>query len=190
MVHKLLTIILCFLSSFMLFAELVDAVDENDQVIETVDRKKVYGDDFKQYYRVVNVIIEDSNGKIFVPIRNANRYFCPLSMDASASGHVQSGESYEEAALREIFEETGLNISLGNLTLVKYLTPRELCGRAFTKVYHVRADSIPKFSEEWERSSWEDPVFALELINGGQKAKTDYKEILLEFISWKSRRSI
>ena len=89
--------------------ELLDLVDNNDNVIGVVDRKKVY-DEMIHYVRVIGAFIVDEDGLILVQRRAANRRYCPNGYDFSVAGHVLSGENYEEAMHREAIEELGIDI--------------------------------------------------------------------------------
>lgn len=53
------------------------------------------------------VYVFNESGKLLVQRRSAG-VVEPLLLDQSAAGHVDEGESYEEAAKRELFEELGL----------------------------------------------------------------------------------
>ncbi|MDZ7611767.1 MAG: NUDIX hydrolase [Candidatus Moranbacteria bacterium] len=56
-------------------------------------------------HKSAGVIIKNNEGEILL----IERAFFPLGWAAPA-GHVDEGETFEEAAKREVYEETGLNI--------------------------------------------------------------------------------
>lgn len=65
--------------------------------------------------RAARVYVFNKSGQLLVQRRSA-KVAKPLLLDQSAAGHVDEGESYEEAAKRELFEELGLrDISLVNV---------------------------------------------------------------------------
>jgi isopentenyldiphosphate isomerase len=86
--------------------EILDIVNLNDQVIAQATRDEVY----KKFlcHRIVHVLIFDDAGKMALQKRSQNVSFCPGYWSTAVGGHVQSGESYVEGALREFEEE--LNI--------------------------------------------------------------------------------
>src|SRR5690606_18524529 len=43
--------------------------------------------------------------------RAASKKICPLLWDVSVAGHVDAGETVEQAAVRETFEEVGIQIT-------------------------------------------------------------------------------
>lgn len=59
----------------------------------------------------VAVIIEKDN-KILITKRSAKRDHAPNEWEAGITGRVDQGETCEEAAVREVKEETGLEVEL------------------------------------------------------------------------------
>lgn len=88
--------------------ELVDVVDENDNYVKTIYRsKEKYGVDI---LRSAGIFAKNSNGQILLQLRSKTSPKYPLTWDLSGAGHVDSGESYEDCAKRELFEEVGIQI--------------------------------------------------------------------------------
>ena len=86
--------------------EYLDIVNDDDQVIG----KALYQDVYKNVssHRIVHVLVFNPKGEILLQLRAKNRSFAPSHWSTSVGGHVRSGESYEEAALRETKEELGI----------------------------------------------------------------------------------
>lgn len=87
--------------------ELVDVVDENNNIISK-ELKSVAHKDGKRH-RVSAVLLQREDGKYLIPTASK------LKVEAgklyhSAAGHVASGESYHESAIRELSEEAGVQI--------------------------------------------------------------------------------
>ncbi|WP_040253957.1 NUDIX hydrolase [Psychroserpens mesophilus] len=57
----------------------------------------------------------NSKGEILLQQRAASKVICPLLWDVSVAGHIDAGETPEQAALREAKEEIGINLSEGQL---------------------------------------------------------------------------
>ena len=76
--------------------EMLDLVDENDCVIGTARRSEVYAKELRNI-RVVNAFVINSKGELWIPRRTAHKRSYPSCLDMSMGGHVESGETYEEA---------------------------------------------------------------------------------------------
>lgn len=87
--------------------ELLDIVNEQDVVIKKgVSREEAHTK--KLLHRAVIIFVFNSKGQIFVQERSPAKDVYPGLMIASCSGHVLSGETYKEAAVRELKEELGV----------------------------------------------------------------------------------
>lgn len=90
--------------------ELFDIVNENNEVIGKKKRNIVHSRGL--FHRTVNIFVFNSKGDIFLQQRNADKDICPLVWDLSTAGHLKIGESYLEAAKRELKEELGINAKI------------------------------------------------------------------------------
>ena len=124
--------------------KLIDMVDEDDNVIgkgtyeEVAEKGKIF--------RSANILVFNSKGQLLVHKRNRNLRTFPGMWDTKLGGIVDSGESYEEAARRELKEEAGIeNAELQLLFPLKYRTPKYKNNRmVYTCVY----DGKLKLQEE------------------------------------------
>ena len=91
-------------------SELLDIVDENDNVIgrDTKANKLRKG----LISRNIAIFIIDKDGKMLVSKRASTKKSFPNLYDPSAAGNVRAGESYEDAAKRELGEELGAECGL------------------------------------------------------------------------------
>lgn len=84
----------------------IQIVDENDQPIASASieeaRKK------NLIHRVARVMAEDGNGNVLLQRRNEVQETFPNCWDPTAAGHVDAEETYEQAAIRELKEEVGI----------------------------------------------------------------------------------
>jgi isopentenyldiphosphate isomerase len=85
--------------------EYSDIVNEEDQIIGRGTRDKIHQDYL--IHRGVHVLVLNSQGEILVQKRSIKKDYYPGFFDASVGAQVLSGESYEEAAIRETKEELG-----------------------------------------------------------------------------------
>ena len=85
--------------------EFLDIVDEQDQVVGRAAKDDVYRDCLR--HRIAHVLIFNDTNEMALQLRSTHVFFCPLHWSTAVGGHVQSGETYEQAALREYTEELG-----------------------------------------------------------------------------------
>lgn len=81
-------------------------VDENDVVIGAAEYEEAYAKNLIK--RCSRVFVFDTNGRQLLQKRSAQVQH-PHLLDQAAGGHVDEGESYYEAAVREMKEELGLS---------------------------------------------------------------------------------
>lgn len=79
----------------------VIVVDENDNVLGQMDKAEAHRTGV--LHRIAITYVENPAGQILVQIRSNGR------LDHSAAGHVDVGESYLDAAKRELEEEIGIS---------------------------------------------------------------------------------
>ncbi|MDE0229164.1 MAG: PLP-dependent transferase [Spirochaetaceae bacterium] len=89
-------------------------VDADNTVIGTVDRSRVHGAPALRH-RTVHVLVYDDRGHLLLQKRSAGKEIQPGKWDTSVGGHLESGESYPAAAVRETAEELGLAIDVDAL---------------------------------------------------------------------------
>ncbi len=82
-------------------------VDKNDEVIDEASRDEIYTK--MLCHRIVHVLIFDHTGRMALQLRAKHLKYCPNHWSTAVGGHVNSGETYEQAALREFQEELGVN---------------------------------------------------------------------------------
>lgn len=89
-------------------SELLDIVNENDEVIGQIDRDDP--DRAGKLYRMIFVGFYTPEKNIILQKRSLLKKSSPGLLTATVSGHVSSGQTYDEAALRESLEETGTTV--------------------------------------------------------------------------------
>ena len=86
--------------------EFLEVVDEKNRVLGLAPRRKCH--ERGLLHKSVHVWVEDGRGRVFLQKRGALTDRFPLHWDSSCAGHVSPGESFEQAAARELREELGL----------------------------------------------------------------------------------
>lgn len=70
------------------------------------------------YHNTAHIWFYTSNRSVLLAQRSKNKIICPLLWDVSVAGHVDAGESIEQAAIRETKEELGFLIKEKHLQKV------------------------------------------------------------------------
>jgi isopentenyldiphosphate isomerase len=86
--------------------ELVDIVDDDDQVIATVSRSQMRAR--RLLHRSVGIAVTSTDGRLLIHRRSDDKDIWPGWWDIAAGGVVASGETYAQAARRELAEELGV----------------------------------------------------------------------------------
>ncbi len=86
--------------------EMLYKVDRNDRVLGKVDRSIAHKEGI--LHRSGIVFLFNKAGKVLVTYRSKEKETFPGRYDASVAFHVKYGETYKEAAERELEEETGI----------------------------------------------------------------------------------
>ena len=102
--------------------EYFDVVDIFDRVVGLAPREYIHAN--KLFHRAVHVFVFNNQGDIFLQKRSMNKDSAPGKWVSSCSGHVDSGEYYFDAAVRELGEEIGLHYSKDlNLAMIEQARP-------------------------------------------------------------------
>jgi len=142
--------------------DILDIVDEKDRIVGQLSRSLLHARGLR--HRAVHVIVCNADGEIFVQKRSQSKDTWPGAWDSSCSGHVDAGESYGAAALRELEEELGWRPEEPLERLFK-LDPCEQTGMEFVEVYRVYGDGPFRLNlEEIEIGEWMSAPNLLERI--------------------------
>jgi 8-oxo-dGTP pyrophosphatase MutT (NUDIX family) len=123
--------------------ELVDIVDDDDHVIATVPGSEMRAKGL--LHRSVGIAVISSDGRLLIHRRSDDKDIWPGWWDIAAGGVVASGETYEQAAHRELAEELGISgVELQHLGQDRYVADdlAALCG-----LYRVVHDGPFRFDD-------------------------------------------
>ena len=122
--------------------ELLDVLDEDGNPTGKVEDKNVIHAT-GLWHKEVAVIIENEKGEYLIQKRAATKKQAPNKWGLTA-GHVDAGETYENAIIREIKEEIGMDVKLEDLKPIgifkqKYESEKTT-NNNYTKYYHYKTN--------------------------------------------------
>lgn len=117
--------------------EIFDIVDENDRPIARATRAETHAKRLR--HRAVHGWVFNTAGQILLQKRSLQKDTAPGLWDSSCSGHLDAGENYDTAILRELREELSLTPDKLPSPLFKTdATPAT--GNEFTQVYRLQSE--------------------------------------------------
>jgi len=135
--------------------DIFDVVNERDEVVDHKPRSEVHR--LGLLHRAVHVLVFNSRGDVFLQKRSMTKDREPGKWDSSTSGHVDSGEDYDTAAVRELREEIGLSVPKTPERLFKIDACAET-DHEFVWVYRCGTEGPFRLHpEEIERGEWFTP---------------------------------
>lgn len=131
--------------------ELLDVVDKNDKTIDVKTRGEVHAKGLM--HRAVHILVFNSAGQLFIQKRSMSKDENPGQWDTSAAGHVDSGETYQQCAIRELEEELG--ISDIRLNRLFHIDPSSMNGMEHSDIYRCIYDGeLCLQTEEIDDGKW------------------------------------
>lgn len=135
--------------------EWFDVVNERDEVIGRERRAVVHARGL--WHRAVHILIFNAAGQVFLQKRSMLKDMAPGCWDSSCSGHLDSGEDYDAAAVRELGEELGLSVSSCPKRILREHARIET-GWEFVWVYRLLHEGpFVLHPAEIERGEWRTP---------------------------------
>ena len=136
--------------------EIFDVVNERDEVIGQAPRPEVHRLGLR--HRAVHVLIFNARGEVFLQKRSMAKDTFPGTWDSSASGHLDRGEDYDACALREVWEELGVQLPAVPARLFKIDACAET-GEEFVWIYRCRHEGpFVLHPQEIETGGWFAPA--------------------------------
>ena len=94
-----------------------------------------------EYRMAVGIWIMDNEGRLFLTKRSMEKSYAPGKWENPA-GHVQAGENPEQAVIRELFEETGITVTVEQLAFLGASCAWPYLGRDYGVRLHVSLDDV------------------------------------------------
>lgn len=103
--------------------EKIDFFDIDGKFVLTGHKSAKYKENSNLYIKGVYIFVVNKKKEILIQRKREDH--TKLDRWEIPSGHVDSGESYEEAAKRELKEETGIMVPLEHIKTIKTEKPNE-----------------------------------------------------------------
>lgn len=131
--------------------ELFDVVDDEDRVLRQETRAVVHRDGL--VHRAVHMFVFNKRKELFLQKRSRLKDRHPGVWDSSAAGHLNAGEDYEVAAVRELGEELG--IAQAEIQEVAKISPSSNTGWEHVRLYLTKYDGALRYPcSEIETGQW------------------------------------
>lgn len=132
--------------------EMFDVVDAGDAVIGQATRGEVHARQLM--HRAVHVLVSNKRGDLLLQQRSMFKDVHPGVWDSSVSGHLDAGEDYHAAALRELGEEMGIHPDVPPDEIAR-IAPCEATGWEHVRLYRAYHSGAVRFpAAEVEAVAW------------------------------------
>ncbi|MES2014706.1 MAG: NUDIX domain-containing protein [Patescibacteria group bacterium] len=163
-------------------------VDEHDNVIGAGPRREALEKGIT--HRVARIFLFNKKGEVLMQKRAEHLLSLPGRWDQSAAGHVDEGESYLQAAEREMREEIGLsNIPLALVGKFFYTEEIDepLVKKRFNTLYTAKYDGEIHFNtDEVSEVRWIPPAQLKQLM---EAKPSDFTQGSIESFKYLSEQS-
>ncbi len=161
--------------------ERFDVVDARDRVIDVQTRREVHRLGLR--HRSVSVFVTDSAGRLLIQRRSMTKDEYPGRWSPSASGHVASGETYDDTAPRELLEEVGIACAL---TWFHTEPASEATAMEFMALYTGASDAVPSPdpAEVTEVAWWDPEALAARMASHPDEFTPNFRT---GFARWRAR---
>jgi len=172
--------------------ELFFVVDENDQPLNPLPRKFVHGHGV--WHRVAHLCIVNEQRWVLCHQRSLDVELSPGAWAMCLGGHNNPGESYEQAAIRELKEEVGIDIESASRPwkIHKFSGPGS--NNEFQAIFIIkwggRISDLHFSDNEVSQAVWKEvPAIRKGLAVGESWATCGYEQDLLNAIETQSWRA-
>ena len=145
--------------------EIWDLYDEQGRKTgETWERTRITEIPEGRYHLVCDILIRHQDGTFLLTLRDERKEAFPGCWEASAGGAAQAGEAPEEAARREMREETGLEAEMLELIGITRNPKTRSVVYAYLAVVDCAKDAVRLQEGETVDYQWTEPEAFLSLI--------------------------
>ncbi len=155
--------------------EIWDLYNEQGQKTgETWERSRAMEIPEGRYHIVCDVLIRHQDGEFLLMLRDPDKEINPGCLEASAGGSALAGELPEEAAHREMLEETGLTANKLELISTTWKPESRSVIYAYLTVVNCAKDSVQLQQGETVGYQWAETAAFLRMIRQEPVLKIQY----------------
>ncbi|HAS89936.1 MAG TPA: isopentenyl-diphosphate delta-isomerase [Desulfovibrio sp.] len=123
----------------------IEVVDKNNRPLSSMDIQEVHRQSLR--HRSVIILIYDNEGKLFLQKRNSSQKNYAGRWDVSTSSHVLTGESTEQAALRDLEQTFGIRST--GLKRIEEIEASSETGYEFISLFVLdKVNTIPETDKD------------------------------------------
>ena len=155
--------------------EIWDLYDEQGRKTgETWERSRAMEIPEGRYHIVCDILIRHQDGDFLLTLRDPEKDIYPGCLEASAGGSALAGETPEDAACREMLEETGLTADQLELIGITFKPQSRSVVYAYLAIVKCEKDSVRLQPGETVDYQWVDVPTFLRLIRKEPVLKVQY----------------
>ena len=136
-------------------SELFYRVDEKDNVLGFITRKEAHRNR-EIIHRSVYVLVRNIQGQLLFQKRSPNKDTYPGHWALGVAGHVTYGQTYEEAAVREVQEELGEKVEVKPILITIMEMPSETEYCAIFESGTLNKSTFNHDADEVSETMWVD----------------------------------
>ncbi len=157
--------------------EMLDLVDEHDNIIDTLPRSEIYSKGLR-YVRVIEAFIRDPEGRLWIPVRAPHKTIAPNGFDIGAGGHIEHGETPNDAFKKEVAEELDWDIDKLDWKLIGKFGPLDGLNTV-SSVYEITSREAPELNpDDFVSARWMLPNEIVQEVAYGHPAKSNLIRLL------------
>lgn len=137
--------------------EIFDVVDERDVAVAREFRREIHRRGL--LHRAIHIFWLRGDGRLCLQRRSFAKDNCPGLLSSSCAGHVDAGEDYLAAAVRELREELGISVEPAQLREIDYAPWHADLGNEFVRSYLLLGDHATTLAAfEVDSLVWRTPA--------------------------------
>lgn len=118
--------------------EVFDVVDASNRVVGRERRSVIHARGL--LHRAAHLLWLRADGLLCLQRRSYRKDSCPGLISTSCAGHLDAGEDYLPAMVRELREENGVSVDPSALTRIEAVPAHPDLGNEFVEVFLLRGD--------------------------------------------------